>query len=89
MDKVSKNPRMLAALGDPRMTPLLEEMQTNPTSAMKKLNVRCRALQFAMARDFHGVRFCSLWPQGVILLCCCSFTVLSTITRLVGACHSD
>jgi hypothetical protein len=40
MDKLAKNPNMLRALSDPRMTPLLEEMQSNPTSAAKKLQAR-------------------------------------------------
>jgi hypothetical protein len=39
MDKVAKNPNMLRALSDPRMTPLLEEMQSNPAEAAKKLKV--------------------------------------------------
>lgn len=38
--KIASNPRLLKAISDPRLTPFLQDMQHNPTKAMKQMKVR-------------------------------------------------
>jgi hypothetical protein len=59
--KLASNPKLMRALNDPRMNPLLEEMQTNPKSAAAKLQADPE-----MAELFR--EFCNLMGSHLMTL---------------------